>query len=1326
MAGVHVPNTRQFSTVSHKKRSFVNKLQLYTNKANKIKGISIEYDEFFKNDFFAKEKEKKKLIKRIRLNLKEIIHDFEEENLHDDSMRDFVTHIYGTYTTHIEFLGFKTRAGKMSHTGDPKIGKPFLFGQFHKKFHYIKLGMDTNGINYIQPFFVPTPYCNMNFLIDYKEYKENNFTTSKIEEYEDEKILKNIENEDEYITHVLTSFYQDDKFYKHDEDDLVDTRMKHRNTIGNQLTFDLNELDSRYRTLGSFTNKEISNKTICYDNEQMGEYMVKCKSIIFNQGGLGPENNFEDEFEDEEEEVVLTKPEDEEKRMFDCEMLKVEKLIQLKKYYRLPYLKKWNGVSAKTLDVNTIFSDPFSFEKFIDRYSSELKEELETRLIKLNELKNPDNFYTKYFRNDECYMHDYDTEIFEEDYPNHLNEMKKEFDNISKTSFEQTYENKWRALAKIKEGNSDNNLKKCVTRKQINLKTILLKWKQLGNHYKKKMIWSAITKAFAVSTARKILINCENDFMDKSFSLVQKIMTFKILTNLRRKCITDKSSKEEIIEFVKPGVLYEVKRIMNKKKEEDKQTEIIQERKRKEDKKRKLEVGKETIKNDTRKLEEEKNLEEDNKIGSEKTNKAEDVQKIESDNKEKNSNVIAQKLLEKSFIVDNLKLLEKKLEKIITKINEGKSQDNEESKSLAEELDNLNKNKINYIKYLADLNKKKILEDSKIDVEQLHREEATKRKEIIAQQKELAKNKMAIIEEAKRKINDPVTFSAIDIPSETRIYRSQQIAKGSEFTDEIFPPKRESLCPFNQKNNSWIMPPDCEDGDMVDWEKFQFERIDVIFKTQNYQIFHDKIEAADIIQGGLGDCYFLSAIASLCKFPELVEKLFLFKEKSLDRCYGIYLRKNGAWKLILVDDYVPCFGGSKKQFAFSSAHEKEMWVVLLEKAWAKICGSYAKTIAGQSSEVFDAITNAPTELISIPQISEEEIWNKLNEGKNNNFIMTAGTGERVSEEEYESVNLVPGHAYTIVDIFEVKVNGELTKLIKIRNPWGNGEWNGDWSDNSPLWKSTISPQIKLDNEDDGVFYMSYEDFIRYYLVINICRLHRNYYNSCVQFKKTEVNKPNVSSIIVDKESQVYVQIHQKNLRFSLKSGKKATNVLMHIMVVDEKMNFIASGCDDTSTIFLSLNLKPGKYYVYSDINHRYVNVGDIAGYNVTTYSSNNVTFSKVLDQDPINICKGAIISYAKSNLNLEKRDNVQFYTPDNIIPEFPFIFIVVENVTGKISEVVLELQNNRESSIFPGENLKLKSLTKKLENNQPEVFFILRHRVDSSLQFDWNTRKIVK
>ena len=71
-----------------------------------------------------------------------------------------------------------------------------------------------------------------------------------------------------------------------------------------------------------------------------------------------------------------------------------------------------------------------------------------------------------------------------------------------------------------------------------------------------------------------------------------------------------------------------------------------------------------------------------------------------------------------------------------------------------------------------------------------------------------------------------------------------------------------------------------------------------------------------------------------------------------------------------------------------------------------------------------------------------------------------------------------GHAYTLLSVCQVlDDNGYTINLVKLRNPWGSGEWNGDWSDKSPLWTDEIRGQVDFySDKDDGIFWMDFDDF----------------------------------------------------------------------------------------------------------------------------------------------------------------------------------------------------------------------------------------------------------
>ena len=66
------------------------------------------------------------------------------------------------------------------------------------------------------------------------------------------------------------------------------------------------------------------------------------------------------------------------------------------------------------------------------------------------------------------------------------------------------------------------------------------------------------------------------------------------------------------------------------------------------------------------------------------------------------------------------------------------------------------------------------------------------------------------------------------------------------------------------------------------------------------------------------------------------------------------------------------------------------------------------------------------------------------------------------------------------------------KLVKLRNPWGNKEWKGDWSDKSPKWTPALRRELKVTDRDDGSFWMSLEDFTHFFSFVTVCRLSDNY------------------------------------------------------------------------------------------------------------------------------------------------------------------------------------------------------------------------------------------
>ena len=101
------------------------------------------------------------------------------------------------------------------------------------------------------------------------------------------------------------------------------------------------------------------------------------------------------------------------------------------------------------------------------------------------------------------------------------------------------------------------------------------------------------------------------------------------------------------------------------------------------------------------------------------------------------------------------------------------------------------------------------------------------------------------------------------------------------------------------------------------------------------------------------------------------------------------------------------------------------------------------------------------------------------------FLVCCGTGGcDINEAQYEAVGLMPSHAYSILAV-ELVQGG--TFLVKLRNPWGHGEWNGDWSDASPCWTPDLKARLDVAEADDGIFFMALDDLRTYFSSLDVCR-----------------------------------------------------------------------------------------------------------------------------------------------------------------------------------------------------------------------------------------------
>lgn len=249
----------------------------------------------------------------------------------------------------------------------------------------------------------------------------------------------------------------------------------------------------------------------------------------------------------------------------------------------------------------------------------------------------------------------------------------------------------------------------------------------------------------------------------------------------------------------------------------------------------------------------------------------------------------------------------------------------------------------------------------------------------------------------------------------------------------------------------------------------------------------------DVIQGELGDCWLMAGAANLTLRDELFYRVVPPDQSFTENYAGIFhfqFWHYGNWVDVVIDDRLPTSNG--ELLYMHSRDHSEFWSALLEKAYAKLHGSYEALKGGTTSEALEDMTGGLTEFVDLKQPPKNLLQMMFRAFEMGSLF---GCSIEASPAEFEArtpQGLVKGHAYSITGMRVVETYDGKFPLLRIRNPWGNEqEWNGDWSDESELWDGVSRAQKKEINlvlAHDGEFWMSFDDFMRYFDKMEICNL----------------------------------------------------------------------------------------------------------------------------------------------------------------------------------------------------------------------------------------------
>lgn len=333
-----------------------------------------------------------------------------------------------------------------------------------------------------------------------------------------------------------------------------------------------------------------------------------------------------------------------------------------------------------------------------------------------------------------------------------------------------------------------------------------------------------------------------------------------------------------------------------------------------------------------------------------------------------------------------------------------------------------------------------------------------------------------------------------------------------DFLDSDFPPEEQSLgssMGFHDMDTSSCVA-DC-------WRRLpQLHETPCLFRRG---VAPDDVCSSD----SAANRWFLSACCVVAEFPAWVRSMFgRTTELDPEGRYGIRLYHPGKNEFvrITVDDFVPTKCGFP---AFAGITvDGEIWVSLVEKAFAKMCGSYANTNGGCSafgmlylcgggiaeswsvvgenrwrrSQTFWNHGAAPKSSTINRKLAEtlvndgalcsnNEIWSMLRD-----FVgMSYPVACTIDGTQMAASGLSSDRTYPLISAREVCVNGRILRMVFLRDPFGVSGWRGRWSNTSETWRrnTVVRKALGFDPVGDGTFWMAFSDFLRYFHIFDVVK-----------------------------------------------------------------------------------------------------------------------------------------------------------------------------------------------------------------------------------------------
>lgn len=256
----------------------------------------------------------------------------------------------------------------------------------------------------------------------------------------------------------------------------------------------------------------------------------------------------------------------------------------------------------------------------------------------------------------------------------------------------------------------------------------------------------------------------------------------------------------------------------------------------------------------------------------------------------------------------------------------------------------------------------------------------------------------------------------------------------------------------------------------------------------------DTIAVSDIALGHLPDTWLVTALASLCECPQLIRDLFpteyITNSSSAHPIHMVYLYRDYEKVAVLVDGYFPCYlhGGP----CYTHTISDSIWVLLVEKAFAKMLGGYGSLAQGNPNEALMDLTGVPAQSIRLDdagvrrKLEGDDLWHMVMHHFERGSLLSITTGKEIEAR----VHLLAGHSFSVLKLFE---SNDGTRLVKVRDPWNLLEFISVWGRGSPMWTPHLRREAGATTAEysDDVHWISFEALVERFYTLNILMIRRS-------------------------------------------------------------------------------------------------------------------------------------------------------------------------------------------------------------------------------------------